>query len=234
MSAGTPAVTDWSSRIEQGMNLLRAHNPAWPGRLLLCAALLLQASLATVAQTRVAKDLRDGDLLFQHMGGEQGMALQLATGSPWTHVGIAFRDDGQWQVLEAVGPVKWTPLAEWLEQGNGEFAVMRLAEADRLLNEAALARLREAAEPFVGIGYDWKFGWDDELIYCSELIWKLYERALGIRLCEPKPMRAFDLSDPLVRQVMHDRYGAAPPLDEPMVAPATLMDCPLLRHVAHR
>lgn len=216
------------------MDLLHAHHPAWPGRLFLCAALAFQATLEAGAQTHLAEDVREGDLFFQHMGGEQGLALQLATGSPWTHVGIAFREDGRWQVLEAVGPVKKTPLAEWLEQGNGEFAVMRLAEADHLLDETALARLREAAKPFMGIGYDWKFGWNDELIYCSELVWKLYERALGIRLCEPRAMRAYDLSDPLVRQVMHERYGATPPLDEPMVAPATLMDCPLLRHVTHR
>ncbi len=42
--------------------------------------------------------LREGDLVFQHTGGEQGRAVQLATGSPWTHVGILFKSAGKWMV----------------------------------------------------------------------------------------------------------------------------------------
>jgi len=202
----------------------------WPTAIVLAVLTATQV----LAQPDLSKRLRDGDLLFQHIGGEQGMALQLATKSKWTHVGIAFKQQGRWQVLEAVGPVKFTALAEWIDQGSEEYVVMRLADADRLLDEKAIQRLLDTAKPLMGIGYDWKFRWDDELMYCSELVWKLYERALGIRLCESKPMREYHLNDSLVLRVMHERYGSAPPLDEPMVAPSTLFDCPLLVRVGQR
>ena len=74
------------------------------------------------------KALREGDLLFQNTGGEQGRAVQLATGSPWTHVGILFKRDGQWMVYEAVGPVQNTPLDEWTSHGeDGHWTAKRLS-----------------------------------------------------------------------------------------------------------
>lgn len=170
--------------------------------------------------------LREGDLLFQHIGGAQGEALQLATRSPWTHVGIAFQEAGQWMVLEAVGPVKLTPLREWIEQGAGHYVAKRLRGEP--LDAEALARLRAAAKPYMGKAYDWQFLWSDEKIYCSELVWKLYAEGLGIRLCEPKPLKEYDLGSELVQRTMQQRYGSAPPLDEPMVAPSTLFECGLL------
>jgi hypothetical protein len=45
-------------------------------------------------------------------------------------------------------------------------------------------------------------------------------------------MREHALGSPIVQQVMKKRYGATPPLDEPMIAPGALFDCPLLRLVA--
>jgi hypothetical protein len=58
-------------------------------------------------------------------------------------------------------------------------------------------------------------------MYCSELVWKAY-RAAGVELTEPKPMKSFDLSSPLVKSVMQERYGKDVPLDEPMVSPGDL------------
>lgn len=175
---------------------------------------------------QLERTLRDGDLIFQHIGGVQGEALQLATQSPWTHVGIAFKEHGAWMVLEAVGPVKRTPLAEWVEQGDGAYAIRRLKE--KPLTPADIERLRNAAEPYIGLPYDLRFLWSNNEIYCSELVWKIYNEGLGIALCTPKPMRDYNLGSKQVRAVMHERYGSAPPLDEPMVAPSTLLHCPML------
>jgi len=190
------------------------------------------ASMQLFAQKPIA--LHEGDLLFQHIGGEQGAALRLATGSAWTHVGMAMLERGKWVVVEAVGPVKRTPLQEWIEQGDGEYVVKRYLKQGAPLNAEDIERLRSSLKPFMGLGYDFEFRWSDDLIYCSELVWKVYEQALGVRLCEPKPMHAYDLSDPLVQRTMRDRYGATPPLDEPMVAPSTLIACPLLTLVGER
>lgn len=172
--------------------------------------------------------LREGDLLFQHIESPQSEALELATGSYWTHVGLAFKEQGRWMVLEAVGPAKATPLKAWLAQGEGGRCV---AKRWKELDAGSLARLRTSADRFMGLPYDFGFLWSDERIYCSELVWKMYEEGLGVRLCEPKPMHAHDLRHEVVRNTMLERYGTAAPLDEPMIAPATLFDCPLLHKV---
>ena len=176
--------------------------------------------------------LREGDILFQHTGGEQGRAVELATGSPWTHVGILFKRDGQWMVYEAVGPVLHTPLQEWTAHGdNGHWTAKRWKQAGTQLDAAALARLKKAGERFKGLPYDLQFGWSDDRIYCSELVWKMYKEGLGVELCAPKPMRENNLGSETVQRVMKERYGTAPPLDELMMAPGALFDCPELKTV---
>ena len=120
--------------------------------------------------------LREGDLVFQHTGGEQGRAVQLATGSPWTHVGILFKHVGQWMVYEAVGPVQMTPLAEWTSHADdGHWTAKRWTQADEELDTEALARLKKAGARSNGLPYDLQFGWSDQHIYCSELVWKMYK-----------------------------------------------------------
>ncbi|MCB0770254.1 MAG: peptidoglycan peptidase [Flavobacteriales bacterium] len=175
--------------------------------------------------------LHEGDILFQSTGGAQAEAIRLASGSEWTHVGILFKDQGAWMVYEAVGPVTATPLKEWAERGrDGHFEVKRLK--GMTMDTQAILQLRRATEAFLGSPYDTGFRWSDERIYCSELVWKAYERGLGVELCKPEPMRAHELSDPLVQRTMKERYGNAPPLDELMIAPGALFDCPLLVAVA--
>lgn len=179
-----------------------------------------------------AASLKDGDILFQQTGGEQGRAVQLATGSPWTHVGIVFMKDGQWVVYEAVGPVRFTPLNEWTGQGaDGHWVAKRWVGADRVDGAQLSARLHKAGERFLGLPYDLPFGWSDDRIYCSELVWKMYAEGLGVHLCEPKPMRDHALGSPTVQRLMVERYGTTPPLDEPMISPGALYECDALRSV---
>lgn len=177
--------------------------------------------------------LREGDIVFQHTGGEQGRAVQLATGSPWTHVGILFREGGQWMVYEAVGPVLSTPLDEWAAHGEeGHWVAKRWIGAKNMDAIKLRSQLHKAGQRFQGLPYDLQFGWSDERIYCSELVWKMYAEGAGVELCKPKPMRDHALGSPTVQEVMRKRYGTAPPLDELMIAPGTLFDCAELRTVA--
>ena len=54
----------------------------------------------------------------------------------------------------------------------------------------------------------------------------MYKEGLGVELCAPKPMRENNLGSGTVQRVMKDRCGAAPPLDELMIAPGALFDRP--------
>ena len=62
-----------------------------------------------------SEELQDGDIIFQTSKSSQSKAIQLATNSKYSHCGLIFkRKNGQddWCVIEAVQPVKWTPLSK--------------------------------------------------------------------------------------------------------------------------
>jgi hypothetical protein len=178
---------------------------------------------------------RDGDIVFHTSRSSQSLAIQLATKSPYSHMGIVYLRDGQPFVFEAVQPVKLTPLDEWIERGDGaRFVAKRLRDADARLNVETLRRMRAAGEQLAGRDYDPYFEWSDDRIYCSELVWKVYERGAGIELGERQTIAAFDLSHPAVQAKVKERYGERVPLDEIVVSPAAIFDAPDLATVYQR
>ena len=81
----------------------------------------------------------EGDIIFHTSKSSQSKAIQLATSSKYSHVGILFFINNAWTVLEAVQPVKLTPLNEWIQRGvNQEFVVKRLKERNNLLTNHLL------------------------------------------------------------------------------------------------
>ena len=71
-------------------------------------------------------------------------------------------------------------------------------------------------------------------MYASELVWKVYERALGIRLGEPQRLRDLDLSAPELQKKLAERFGDRIPLDEPVISPQRIFDSARLERVAER
>ena len=190
------------------------------------ACLLLQFACAAQAWAYTPKE---GDLLFQTSRSAQSVAIQKATHSPYSHVGMLLFHKGRPFVFEAVGPVKFTPVAKWEARGkNGRYVAKR---ARKPLPPAAIATLHRLAARYAGKPYDFTFEWSDRRMYCSELVWKLYKGA-GITLAPLARLGSFDLSDPVVRKIMKQRYGSHVPLDEPVIAPSALFDSPLLITVA--
>jgi hypothetical protein len=179
-----------------------------------------------------ASAVREGDLVFQTSRSSQSQAIQRATRSPYSHMGVVLYRGGQPCVLEAVATVRCTPLRQWIARGEqARVVVKRLRNADTLLSRRALERLHASAATFAGRPYDLAFGWSDERLYCSELVFKLYERALGIRIGERTHLRDFDLADPVVKAKLRERYGDHVPLDEPVISPAAMFASPLLQTV---
>ena len=143
------------------------------------------------------------------------------TNSPWTHVGVVFERDGALWVLEAVQPVKWTPLHDWVARGRG--AEVAIRRARQPLTQVALDALREGGEVFLGRSYDARFEWDERRIYCSELVWLMFEHALGLRLSEPERWRDLTLT-PAARRLARQRLGRLPPPDSLIVTPVALLN----------
>jgi uncharacterized protein YycO len=177
-------------------------------------------------------DIKDGDLIFQTSLSGQSKAIQLATNSKYSHCGLVYSDNGQFYVFEAVQPVKATPLDKWIARGkNGHYVIKRLKNADQVLTEATLQKLKQESGKFKGKNYDLAFEWSDDKIYCSELIWKIYQRATGIEIGKLEKLSNFDLTNRAVKQKMKERYGDKIPTDEIVISPAAIFDSELLKTV---
>lgn len=170
--------------------------------------------------------LREGDLIFHESTSLQAAAIREATGSRFTHVGLVFRRRGTWQVLEAVGPVRYTRLDRFVARGRGgDIAVRRLRDADSVFDESAIARLRASAETFVGRPYDRRFEMGDGAIYCSELVHKAYERGLGIGLGRLQTWDELALDGRATRSLVRRRLRGRSPSGV-VITPAALLDAP--------
>jgi hypothetical protein len=91
--------------------------------------------------------------------------------------------------------------------------------------------MKRIGEKFQGKDYDVYFGWSDDRMYCSELIWKIYKEALNLEIGKLQRIRDFDLTHPLVGAKLNERYGNAIPLDEPAISPASIFHSDLLETV---
>jgi len=156
--------------------------------------LLLIGCALFATSTHAAAALRDGDIIFHTSRSAQSAAIQRATHSPYSHVGIVIHRDGKPYVFEANATVRYTPLADWIARGDGgRYVVKRLAgglTAEQAAQLRATARLQE--------------------------------------------LREFDLSDPVVKSKMRERYGSRVPLDEPVISPGAQFASPLLTTVANQ
>jgi hypothetical protein len=179
--------------------------------------------------------LHDGDIIFQTSRSRQSVAIQRATGSPYSHMGMIVHRGGKPFVLEAAGQVRYTALAEWTQRGvGGHYTVKRLRGAAEALPAPARKRAEHAINTLLGKAYDLTFEWSDQRMYCSELVWKIYERALGVRLGELTRLGDFKLDDPAVKHKLRERYGTEVPLEEPVISPVAMFESPLLETVLAR
>jgi len=197
--------------------------------------LMLRASAFAGASPVDVSLLREGDIIFHESVSRQCRAVKLATRSRYTHAGIIITYDGRFMVLEAVQPVKITPLESFIRRGvDGHFVVKRLKNRDRVLDAGTVGKMKRLGTSWLGKNYDLYFEWDDRRLYCTELIWKLYKRAAGVEVGKLRKLREFDLSHPHVKQLMAERYGPRVPLDEPVISPQGMFEAENLATVLER
>lgn len=177
-------------------------------------------------------ELQDGDLIFQTSLSSQSKAIQLATKSTYSHCGILYKDakdSTRFYVFEAVQPVKQTPLEEWIARGKeGKYVIKRLKNADQILTPSVLSAMKQIRETFNGKDYDLTFEWSDDKLYCSELIWKIYQRATGLEIGKPQKLSEFDLTNEIVKKKMKERYHDKIPMEETVISPAAIFNSSLL------
>ena len=163
-----------------------------------------------------------GDIVFQDLKTASSEAIKAATESPYSHCGIVKETDSGFVVIEAVGPVREIDLGSWIEDGEGRFSALRLKE------KAELRKAVSVAEHFLGLPYDRAYSWNDEEFYCSELVYKAYDRGCGISLCELRQVDAYSLGliDQQTREGLDSTF-----LKQQVVSPGDLARSPLLKMV---
>jgi uncharacterized protein YycO len=167
---------------------------------------------------------QNGDIVFQTTNSDQCKAVQLATHSPYSHCGILFKHQNQWQVLEAIGPTKWTSIEEWKDHGVDDKIVVKRLKNRAELSDDEEKKMKNIGIKLLGKAYDFSFDWDDDKIYCSELVWKLYDRGAGIQVGKLKKLKDFDLSHSAVQAKLKERYGNHIPYEEIVIPPSSIFE----------
>jgi uncharacterized protein YycO len=134
---------------------------------------------------------QNGDVVLQASKSERSALIRKASRSPYSHVGIVeVANDGVF-VIEAIQPVSRTPLAAWIKRGDGGWVTVLRA---RGLDEAARRRVVRAAKKELGKPYDAKYQWDDEKLYCSELVVKAFARGADLSIGKQEQVKDLALT----------------------------------------
>lgn len=208
--ARTPRITT-----ERGLPMTRSperRRPLWRVASSVSAVVWVIAVLgasgcqqANAGSAQVGAELRDGDIILHRGHSSQANAIIEATDSRYTHVGLIDVTDSGIQVIEAVGPVQRTKLADFVARSIGKTTVLRHAGVDETKGRAIV----KAAEAYLGRPYDPYFLMGTGRIYCSELIWLAYKDA-GIRVGQVERFADLQLSGAAVEKLLKARWRRHP------------------------
>lgn len=190
-----------------------------------------------------AKDLpilKNGDVIFQTSRSSQSSAILLASLSAYSHMGIIeIGTDGDATVVEAVGPVKKTPLDLWIKKGLGGRIAIKRMNFDSGTAESILT----AAHRYDGLPYDLFFLSTTDQIYCSELVSLAYREGASINLGKLQKASELYLDNFASKRLIQQRWQKHPLcqstketfetcytkiLDQELITPASIFEDPKL------
>jgi len=163
-------------------------------------------------------DKQEGDIVFQSLPHADLVdAIEAVTHSPWSHCGILVKRDGCWFVAEAIGEVRYTPLYVWIVRGRHSYI-----DSYRVKNLTSqnVQQLKTGIVTLLGKPYDFRYAPDDSEIYCSELVYKVYDRQTGIKIGAWEKLG--DLNWKPVEKLIRSMEGGRLPLDRTMITPVGL------------
>jgi len=171
---------------------------------------------------------REGDLLFQSLPHSRLVnAIEGVTESPYSHCGIVAQRQGQWVVYEAFRSVEASSLKEVIFRGRNQgFAIYRLVPEKRSHVPAMIRNLQE----YLGRPYDVRYRMDDESLYCTELIFKAYQRATGGEALGTM-VRFGDMNWRPHRETIEFFEQGPVPVDREMITPRHMAQAPQLELV---
>jgi hypothetical protein len=134
------------------------------------------------AETGPVSEVREGDVIFQTSKSQQSPLIQIGTRSKITHCGIIVMRGGKPYVLETLKTLVLTPLDKFIARGeDGKFWIKRSSKENIKIKYAK----------YLGKPYDLAFKFDNGRFYCSELVYDIYQKQLGIQLAEPRQVKDY-------------------------------------------
>ena len=133
--------------------------------------------LATAQSQPIKEIVKEGDVIFQTTQSRQSPLIQIATRSKISHCGIVVMKNGKPYVLETLNTLKLTPLDKFVARSKGGRYWLKRSDKENI-------KIRY--NHYLGKPYDVAFRLDNEIYYCSELVYDIYKNQLGIELCKPK------------------------------------------------
>ena len=174
--------------------------------------------------------LQEGDVIFQTSNYGQSWAVQKATNSKYSHVGMLFKEQGKWMVYEAVQPVQKISLADFISHGDQKHFTISRFKSDEQLSKEKIEKMKAFFNQLEGKNYDIYFEWSDKTWYCSELVWKMYDH-VGIKISEYERFGQYNLEDPAVKEIINERFQNGVKLDETVITPRGIYESPYMIEV---
>ncbi len=156
--------------------------------------------------------LREGDILFIETRSFQSKFIKLGMMSIWSHCGIAVNTPDGVQIMEADTTVRILPVERFIDKSVGKKYIIK--RPSQQLSQPI------DKEAWLGRWYDLNFSFDNEEVYCSELVWLIYKNQ-GIELCPPRKINThFMARVPMLQRALRER-NISP--EQEAVAPCDLL-----------
>jgi hypothetical protein len=127
---------------------------------------------------------KEGDIVFIWSKSRQSPFITYATGSLYTHCGIIVMKNDEMYVLEASNQVKVTPYNTFVDNARcGYYERIRIIPNN----------IKIDYHKYLGKKYDLQLDFNNDKMYCSELVYLIYKDQFGIELCEPKQIKEYNI-----------------------------------------
>ena len=123
-----------------------------------------------------SKIAKTGDLIFQtQVGWMSPLAIQVATLSPYSHVGVVAVEGKEVYVYEASAKVQKVKIQNFINRVDtgSRFVIYRHKSVDARRSRKVISY----AKASLGKNYDTHLSWSNSRMYCSELVYKAYKYA---------------------------------------------------------
>lgn len=127
--------------------------------------------------------VKNGDLIFIYSKKHQ--EISSISNYNYNHVGVLYRLSNVTFVYHVDKFVTETPLVIFLKDVKN-FEIKRLKNANVIITASNYNKMVEVGKTFFKLPLDKKLKWSDTKMYSSELIWKIYKKAINIELAKPK------------------------------------------------